>query len=54
MTSRDRLLLRLAKLVAQTVPRSDRLVINADVEAVMADIAAEDAREKAEAAENAR
>lgn len=54
MTSRDRLLLCLAKLVAQTVPRSDRLVINADVKAVLADIAAENTREKAEAAENAR
>ena len=54
MTSRDRLLLRLAKLMAQTVPRSDRLAINVDVEAVLADIAAEDARDRVEAIENAR
>ncbi len=54
VSTRDKLLLLVVKLVAQTVPRSDRLKLNVLVEQLQAEHIAEAARAHVDAVENAR
>ena len=54
VSTRDKLLLLVVKLVAQTVPRSDRLDLNVLVEQLKAEHIAEAAQAHVDAIENAR